>query len=211
MTLPQLKDSTERFLGGFGITTDENRWDGLYIESLIHKYSRMAIVNQFNKNKRINPIWIQTLELEFSEGLQEDDCSVRFEMPQYLQLDNVRGGLIYAGTVDRNCQFRVVNTRQDLINAQTHRNAGKRTRVLPLGDGVSVYGNDMLEQMRVDIIALDPTQVKTYNKLKDEYPFNQELEGEMQRLMWQFEGQNMLQGKTESKTNGGDDLATTSR
>jgi hypothetical protein len=123
MTLPEIKDSTERFLGGFGITTDESRWDGLYMESLIHKYSRMAIVMQFGKNKRVNPIWSQQYILPFSEGLQEDNCLVRFEIPSFIQLDNSRGGLIYVGTVEGNCPFRVANTRQDLINAQTHRGA----------------------------------------------------------------------------------------
>jgi hypothetical protein len=69
----------------------------------------------------------------------------------------------------------------------------------------------MLEEIRVDAIFLNPTEVKTYNKLKDDYPINNELVPEMQKLLFQYEGQFMLQGKTDSKTNGGDDIATTSR
>lgn len=211
MTLPEIKDSTERFLGGFGIFTDESRWDGLYMESLIHKYSRMAIVMQFAKNKRVNPIWSQQLILDFSEGLQDDNCLVKFPMPQFIQLDNERGGIIYAGTIEGNCQVRVANTRQDLILAQTHRNAKNTTRILYSDGYLEVYGNAMLEELRIDAIFLDPTQVTTYNKLKDDYPLNNELVPDMQKLLFQYEGQFMLQGKVDGKTNGGDDNATTSR
>lgn len=210
MTLPEIKDSTERFLGGFGIFTDESRWDGLYMESLIHKYSRMAIVMQFAKNKRVNPIWFQQLVLDYSEGLQESNCLVKFEIPQFIQLDNMRGGLAYVGTIEGNCPFRVVNSRMDLVNAN-HRSAGKVTRVMYSDGNLEVYGNTMLEEIRVDAIFLNPTEVRTYNKLKDDYPLNNELVPDMQKLLFQYEGQFMLQGKVDSKTNGGDDNATTSR
>lgn len=212
MTLPELKDSTERFLGGMGVTTDENRWDGLYIESLIHKYSRAAIISQFSKVKRINPLWVQSFNLEFSEDQQESDCLVVFDVPEYIQLDQIRSGLIYVGTTEMNCRYRQVMTRDQLASANIHRYINPKTvRVLYSGGTLEVYGNPMLQEMRVDIIAQNPCMVPTYNKLKDDYPFNDDLAPLMQQLLWATEGQQLLAGSIDGKSDGGDNNATTSR
>lgn len=209
MTLPEYIDSTERFLSNSGIMTDESKWDSLYITSLIDKYSRMAIKQDYSQNKRLNPLWLNKYDLEFKKDAQIDNCMVTFIIPPLMILSPLNSGF-YIGSATGACQYRIVKSRGDLANALAHKSTNKlhQMRVLITGNETEIYGNQMIEGGMVEGIFLTPSKLPTFNTQKDQYPFNDDLIPLMNQLMYKNEGQYLSLKPVDVKPDNADTYNT---
>jgi hypothetical protein len=163
----------ERFvrLASAGIQTDESRWDEPYVQNLVDTCRATAIQSIYVKTKIIHPNWVQELNLEFSEDLQEDNCFQRFECPMFLSLDGSTQGLMFVGSQRNNCTIPVVRTRAELGIYQNNRVTANRMMGLYVYPYLDIYQKGiMLEQVRVSGVFQYPFQLPTYNKMIDEYP-----------------------------------------
>ncbi len=210
MTLVELVDVTERFLSNTGVATDESKWDALYLENLIHRYSRMAITQYYAQAKNINPIWAQRFDLVYDKDFQEGDCLVKFKVPSILILGNTQTGLIYFGNRTGICTFRFVKTRAELAMYGGHRftNRSKIIRAL-YTEGVLEERNDtMLQNAFVDMVGLNPTDFPTFNRKSSQYPISEDLIPLMHQLMWKNEGQLLSLRPVDGNPNKVDDNNT---
>jgi len=163
----------ERFvrLASAGIQTDESRWDEPYVQNLVDTCRATAIQSIYVKTKIIHPNWVQELNLEFSEDLQEDNCFQRFECPMFLSLDGSTQGLMFVGSQRNNCTIPVVRTRAELGIYQNNRVTANRMMGLYVYPYLDIYQKGIiLEQVRVGGVFQYPFQLPTYNKMIDEYP-----------------------------------------
>lgn len=189
MTTFELIDENERFLSNSGIMTDESKWDSLFILALTDKYSRMAIKQDYAQNRRLNPLWLNKYDLEFSKDAQTSDCVVTFSIPPLMILSDTNSGF-YIGSKVGACPYRIVKSRGDLANALAHKSTNKphQLRVLITGTDTEIYGNPV-EGGMVEGIFLNPTRLPTFNLKTDQYPLNDDLIPLMQQLMYKYEGQ----------------------
>lgn len=189
MTLAEAVDIFERLPSG-GIFTDENRFDIRFVETAVHRTRSLAIFNYWQKFKRINPVWTQQFIPTYSKDLQEDNCKVIFECPPPISLNSLMDGFLYIGTVDGNCAYRKIVSRAELANINVHRNMKPLTNetiVLYSDSLLECYGNTDLQELKVDGLFADPTQVPTFNKTKDEYPISLDIFEMMKALAFDTE------------------------
>jgi hypothetical protein len=191
MTLQGYIDIFQRIPSG-GVFTDENRFDVRFVETAVHRFRALAIFNYWQKFRRVNPVWTQQHTPTFKKDLQEDNCKVIFECPPPISLGTLMDGFLYIGTVDGNCAYRKVVNRSQMANINVHRNMKPTLNQVDVlySDGMlECYGNTDMQEIRVDGLFMDPTQVPTFNKFKDEYPVSLDI----------FEAMKVLAFETEQK------------
>ncbi len=113
-TLPEIVHRITSNVNG-GNTTDEMRYDSLYIESRIH-IARASILSATSRQPmfdRINEACVQAYSVELLEAEVEADCDVvRFPCPTVIRLDDNFRGRPYRPTEFpiRNviCQFKAL-------------------------------------------------------------------------------------------------------
>lgn len=207
MTLPQVVDMIQA-MSNSGVYPDSSRFDQLFIEDTIHKARASVLMDYFSKTKRINPIWTQQYTAKFDINLQDDPCLRRFRVPSVLTLDVFYDGFMYVGTIEGNCQYTKINNRAALANTESNRYTKLQEDQVKFiySDGfIECYGNKELEDLRIDGIFLNPTDVPTYNKDIDEYPLDEALILQMQGLLFGAEISKEIsqpfkvKGQTESK------------
>lgn len=175
----------ERFvrLASAGIQTDESRWDAPYIENLVDTCRATAIQAVYQKTKIIHPNWVQEIDLEYSDDLQEDPCFQRFECPMFLSLDGSVQGLMFAGSQHNNCTIPVVRTRPELGIYQNNRVTANKMIGLYVYPYLDIHQKGvMIEMVRVGGVFQYPLQLPTYNKMIDEYPVTTDVLNLMEEL-----------------------------
>jgi len=183
MTLLEITEEIIRTDSGGGVITDENKLDSDFIQSLVHEYRGKAIWDSWQRTKRINSLWTQQFIPEFEEALQESSDFTKFACPPVISLDDKRDGFLYIGTVDGDFSFRKVTSRADLANKNRHRFTKKRPKALYSDGFLEIHGN--IEEVRVDGIFANPTDIPTYNAEFDNYPISDDILVLMKALLFQ--------------------------
>ena len=209
MLLREIVDMFVRADSG-GIFTDENRADMDYMEAMVDKARAFAIYQQFSKTKRVSPDWTQVEILTYSALLQDNDDCRLFKYPAILMLDSLSNAFMYVGTIDGNCNYRQVNSRAEYASNNQHRYLKQNEntiRYFASTDQLEFYGNDFLEDVRMDSIFQNPRSITQYNKLKDKYPISLDLIPVMQTYLLK-EMQMIYSKPIDTKSDSADTLST---
>lgn len=170
-----------------GNTTDEMRYDSLYIESKIHT-ARASILSAMSRQPmfdRINEACVQVYSVELLEEDVEADCDVvRFPCPTVIRLDDRHDGFVYVGHVNGQKPF--IRVRSNYTALSMHSIFQKEKGVVwdyqADYDGkfyINVYKNTKQRKLLVKALFNDPTEVPNYRPDVDQYPIDATLENDI--------------------------------
>lgn len=170
-----------------GNTTDEMRYDSLYIESKIHT-ARASILSAMSRQPmfdRINEACVQVYSVELLEEDVEADCDVvRFPCPTVIRLDDRHDGFVYVGHVNGQKPF--IRVRSNYTALSMHSIFQKEKGVVwdyqADYDGkfyINVYKNTKQRKLLVKALFNDPTEVPNYRPDIDQYPIDATLENDI--------------------------------
>lgn len=176
MTLPEIYERVASLPSGGYITVD-TRFNKQYMYSMIHSARAFIIGERWKQFGKIPPIYYQPFTPQFEVLSQDaDSCYTKFyNVPDIIALDGRATGLGFVGGDGTLCQFREVSSRSAFASMQNHRTMkkGRKAYVLMLGGGeMEVYFRDSIENITLNAIFSDPTQVDTYNVDFDAYPMD---------------------------------------
>jgi hypothetical protein len=164
-----------------GIVVDDTRFEFDYVKDKIHSYAAIVKKEEYRKNKFINNINYLKHYPRFEAELQDDPmCFVKFRCPDVISFDSNSDGFRYIGAIDRSINFKRIQNRSYLSSFNSHPVMNVNTRGMSvLYDGTSqiieVYGNTSLEELLVEGIFSDPTEIPTFNVEIDQYPLSEDL------------------------------------
>lgn len=170
-----------------GNTTDEMRYDSLYIESKIHT-ARASILSAMSRQPmfdRINEACVQVYSVELLEENVEADCDVvRFPCPTVIRLDDRHDGFVYVGHVNGQKPF--IRVRSNYTALSMHSIFQKEKGIVwdyqADYDGkfyINVYKNTKQRKLLVKALFNDPTEVPNYRPDVDQYPIDATLENDI--------------------------------
>jgi len=170
-----------------GNTTDEMRYDSLYIESKIHT-ARASILSAMSRQPmfdRINEACVQVYSVELLEEDVEADCDVvRFPCPTVIRLDDRHDGFVYVGHVNGQKPF--IRVRSNYTALSMHSIFQKEKGIVwdyqADYDGkfyINVYKNTKQRKLLVKALFNDPTEVPNYRPDVDQYPIDATLENDI--------------------------------
>jgi len=170
-----------------GITTDEMRFDSLYIESKIHN-ARASILSASSRQPmfdRINEACVQAYSVELLEEEVEPDCDVvRFPCPTVIRLDDRHDGFVYVGHVNGQKPF--IRIRSNYTALSMHSLFQKEKGIVwdfqADYDGkfyIHIYKNPKQRKLLVKGLFNNPTQVPNYRVDVDQYPIDATLENDI--------------------------------
>lgn len=184
-----LREIVHRILSniGGGNTTDETRFDELYIESKIHT-ARASILSALTKQSlsdRINEACVQAYSVELLEAQVEAGCDVvKFPCPTVIRLDDRHDGFIYVGHV--NSQKPFIRIRSNYTALSMHSMFQKEKGIVwdyqADYDGkfyIHIYKNPKFRKLLVKALFNDPTEVPNYRTDIDQYPIDAAMENDI--------------------------------
>ena len=94
--LADIVDEVKKDLSA-GVSTDDSRFDDLYLEQKIHAARAVLIGNRMMGGIRlINDSWVQTVDTDFVD--RDKDCgTVFFECPSPISVSSHEDGFVYVG------------------------------------------------------------------------------------------------------------------
>jgi hypothetical protein len=170
-----------------GITTDEMRFDSLYIESKIHN-ARASILSASSRQPmfdRINEACVQAYSVELLEEEVEPDCDVvRFPCPTVIRLDDRHDGFVYVGHVNGQKPFIRIRSNYTALSMHSlfHKEKGIVWDFQADYDGkfyIHIYKNPKQRKLLVKGLFNNPTQVPNYRVDVDQYPIDATLENDI--------------------------------
>ncbi len=176
MTLPFFVDSCIIAVSG-GVRTTESVFSPEAIIDSLWECRAAQIEAVYKKTSRINPVWTQQFNPEFSVDLQDEKNILKFEIPPVLQLDEFTLGLMYVGSTDCLNQYRLFRSRAEYAVFKKHR--VQRDSAVPVviySDSILEVHNTLLEKidLRTDSVFQRPTDLPTYNYDLSEIPLDAE-------------------------------------
>lgn len=170
-----------------GNTTDEMRFDSLYIESKIHT-ARASILSAMSRQPmfdRINEACVQVYSVELLEEDAEADCDVvRFPCPTVIRLDDRHDGFIYVGHVNGQKPFLRIRSSYTALSMHSifQKEKGVAWDYVADYDGkfyIQVYKNPKQRKLLIRALFNDPTEVPNYRPDVDQYPIDATLENDI--------------------------------
>jgi len=161
--------------------TDESKFDRDFIAANLYTVRGMAIQQFFQKYKRISPLCLQTLNLEYDINLQDDvnnNCITKYNLPQYIQLDARVDGVTFIGNSE-NKSFRRIKTRGELATLKKHTllspDNGKYIAVLTDNGFAELHATNKIKELIVALCLFNPNDDPSYNSQVDNFPVSQDL------------------------------------
>jgi len=170
-----------------GNTTDEMRFDSLYIESKIHT-ARASILSAMSRQPmfdRINEACVQVYSVELLEEDAEADCDVvRFPCPTVVRLDDRHDGFVYVGHVNGQKPFLRIRSNYTALSMHSifQKEKGVAWDYVADCDGIffiQVDKNPKQRKLLVRALFNDPTEVPNYRRDIDQYPIDATLENDI--------------------------------
>lgn len=174
MTYSELADDIIRTVQGGISTVDSKLNNQEYLFDLITQYRAIAIKQNFTKSRRIHPSWTQQFYPEYSKDLQENACFVKFSVPLPIPMEDRQDGFMYIGQKVGNKAYKRLTSRAEIATYDQHRTTKNGVRVLYSDGFLEVYGNTMIQDLRLDGVFADPRQVPTFNVGYDDIPIDDE-------------------------------------
>lgn len=168
-----------------GIVTDENREDMQFLAVLLDMGRQVAITQTQRgaRKGRLNSVCYQKHWPEYESVIQDNDCYVKFKCPPVVNITEAMDGFSFVGPVKSKGAngFRKANSRAALGNMNQNRYSklsSRKTDYLYDADqgAIEVY-DPQVRHILVEAVFQRPTDIPTYNPLKDRYPLSDELIG----------------------------------
>ncbi len=194
MTLSEVTEIMIRAANGGNYTSDQ-KWDILYIESLVHKVREDAIIIAYNgsrtraANKTISADWVQkqhyTNFTKVNPTLEASYLTTT-ALP-VVRINSKQTGVVYQGTQGASVQFYEAETKGQINTwvRQGFFDTGKRVAVLRTGTDLEVYGNILLTDLYEEAVYQRPDLVTGFNYDTSLYPVNEGLISIMKELFIQ--------------------------
>ncbi len=171
------------------IKTDESRFGREFVVSHVNSARASAIQQFWQRNRRINPQWLQDYDLEYSIDLQEDtanNCITKYYVPSWISLDGKSDGMVFVGNT-ANKNFRIFNTRAELavylnIPKQSPYD-GRFVGVLREGGMIELHYSNRIKSGRILMLYNNPLDCPSYNIDSDPYPVTEDLVIQMEDVL----------------------------
>jgi hypothetical protein len=186
--LSEIVDEIKKELGG-GVSSDESKFDDLYVETKIAGARAVIISNYLVKGgiEWLNESWIQTVDLDYVDRDKECDV-VKFECPSVITVDQHNDGFLYVGHVNGIKPF--VRARRSFTTLSLHRVFKNSKNVmwdfknLELGkQSLIIYNNPRLEKVQIRGIFNNPVEVPGFRKDKDWYPVDANVKKDLVEMV----------------------------
>lgn len=163
-----------------GISTDETKFEPLFVESIIHQTRATLLKPQ----TVVSQLWVNEYNPPYSVDLQEGDfCDIIIEVPAPIMFDRHGEGLIYIGAANGKQPFRRIGYLGDSSLAFQHPLTKPSEKDVSYSVSakdkdflvVQVYGNVSLENILVKVVAYNPTLLPSFRRDTDLYPITGDL------------------------------------
>lgn len=159
-----------------GMSTNDSRFEDLYLEERINSARAVTIPLMMQKNKMFNSAWVQQLPLSAIDRNVED-CVVYFECPTVISIDSTKDGFVYVGHVEGKKPF--IRLKSEKANLTMHSTVQEIPELkwsystgIQGNNEIAVYGNKKLENILIRGVFNNPTSIPNYRKDKDQYPID---------------------------------------
>ena len=179
----------------------DNKYDPLYIESLIPSLYGEAIILDYNgskeraASKRISGDCIFSTTLAINPAIQDSTAEyLLFELPSPPVRVNSRvNGLIYCGQKQQAIAFSEMYNRMDISIAKKRGffSDGNDIAFIIKGVYIEVWGNKDLQEIDIDIVPQDVSKFPTWDETTDKYPVTEDLVKLMEILFQASQGINL--------------------
>ena len=176
------------------------------IEQWIHTYRAFLIKQDLDKERTINPLYIQTIDMHVSKIEQEAghyEYQGDKDLPKLIDF-NYRPGVVFVKDAFGNL-IQIGSETKMKFQKYRRYTCGDYIAYVK-GDKIYVEGADnTLENIEVGVIAEDPTELKDcYNPDKDEYPLPAAMWATVKQLIFTREIPWMV-GRPSDVTNDSED------
>lgn len=181
LTLRKLAEKLDRKIGAT-LSRDESKLDIPYLYALLNEARADMAQQMYQKMRRWSSAYFQTYQAEYEPDLQEDTCFTIFRIPQYIQADAARDGIVYIGAKNGKKKYVRVNNPAQLNEYLNHPMLSKDPLVLTEGgDYCRVYSatDTNIRELEVVGVQADPMQLDHYNPDYDPYPMPRDIETEI--------------------------------
>lgn len=165
------------------VKTQDSRFSWEFVSQHAATARSFAIKDFWIRHRRINPNWLQDVDLVYNEDLQADvedrNCTVRYRVPVYNTLDGKADGLTFVGTY-KGKPFVTFNSVQHYHSCSSinHMNASKGFIVAVIKNAGYLdvkWKARITSGLKVKCLLSDPRDSKRFNVDIDEYPVTQDL------------------------------------
>lgn len=188
MKISDIVDEIKKDIGS-GISTDEARFDDLYIENKIHSARAILISNRMMGGIRfINDSWVQTIDTDFVT--RDKDCgTVYFTCPSPISVSSHEDGFVYVGHANGIKPF--IRSRKNGFTTLTMHSLFQKSQQVfwdwkQLEQNkaqILIYNNSKLEFIQIRGMFNDPTEVPGFRKDTDDYPVDATLRKEIVEMV----------------------------
>lgn len=186
--LSEIVDEIKKELGN-GVSSDESRFDDLYIESKIAGARAMIISNYVNKGNIdwLNDSWVQTVDLAFVD--RDTECGiVKFECPSVISIDSHNDGFVYVGNVNGLKPF--IRLRKSFTTLTLHRVFKNSKEIMwdwknleMNKQQIVIYNNSKLQYIQIRGIFNNPVEVPGFRKDTDWYPVDANVKRDLVEMV----------------------------
>jgi hypothetical protein len=172
-----------------GVSSDESRFEDLFIETKIAGARAVLISNYVIKNNIdwLNESWVQTVDMYYVE--RDKECNlVKFECPSVITIDAHNDGFVYVGHINGLKPF--VRSRKSFTTLTMHRTFKNSKQIfwdfqnLERGkQQIIVYNNNRLENLKVRGIFNNPVEVPGFRKDTDYYPVDANIKRDIVEMV----------------------------
>lgn len=178
--LADIVDEVKKDLSA-GVSTDDSRFDDLYLEQKIHAARAVLIGNRIMGGIRlINDSWVQTIDTDFVS--RDIDCgTVYFTCPSPISVSSHEDGFVYVGHANGIKPF--IRSRKSGFTTLTMHSLFQKSQQVfwdwkqleQNKTQILIYNNSKLEYIQIRGMFNDPTEVPGFRKDTDAYPVDATL------------------------------------
>lgn len=171
-------------LASGGYLTEDSRYDKGFLFSLVNSARAVIASERFKADMAIPPSYYQEYEPEFIKQAQQSGlcCSIFYDCPEIIGINNLSSGLGYVGTVDgKPARFAEVVSEADMAMILQDRitRIPLTPYVLRSAGNIRVYWKSTVKYLKMTGIFADPRQIPTYDIELSQYPID---EGDLARV-----------------------------
>jgi hypothetical protein len=188
MTTEQLVEKICRLPEG-ALFTNYNRYDTMYVVSIINSFRAQYLRDMFLKTGRLNPVCYQKHWPRYDRELRGDGFG-KFTAPQVISLGS-SDGIRYCGTIWGSQSFIRVKSRSELSDMNNHEvmRVSNNRNTYFLFDGnssmIELYGKEYTSRkVLMEILAANPLDVPTFNVKMDQYPLDEDAIPQVEQMIF---------------------------
>jgi hypothetical protein len=183
MTFPEIYEQSISLVSG-GTETVDSRYGKGTIYSLVNTSRSIIALERFKADMAQPTSYFQEYEPEFVSQAQDSGlcCSIFYDCPELIGINNLSSGLGYVGTVDgKPARFAEVVSEADMAMILQDRitRIPLTPYVLRSAGNIRVYWKSTVKRFKMTGIFSDPRDIPTYDIELSQYPID---EGDLARV-----------------------------